>query len=261
MPLLEAARKDPLQPRVICSLRDILVEKTDRKKYEERVLDVLNVYYDALLVHADPRVVDLAETFSRTGAVTIPIMYTGFVCRPAPSPRKHDGRQVIVASTGGGRVGTDLLQTTVRAFRSMPGEKLELRVFLGPFMEDTDRTALMASTCGDTRIALREFSNDFPGELAAADLSISMAGYNTCMDILASRVPALVYPFPQNREQAMRASRLESLGLLRTLTDLSETSLAQAMETLLLHPLIPAPNRIDLNGAEKTARILAALWP
>ena len=37
-----------------------------------------------------------------------------------------------------------------------------------------------------------------------AALSISLAGYNTLMDILATRTPALVYPYMANREQNMR---------------------------------------------------------
>ena len=54
---------------------------------------------------------------------------------------------------------------------------------------------------------------------AAADLSVSMGGYNTTMNILASGVPALVWPFGQNREQRLRAERLADLGALRVLED------------------------------------------
>lgn len=261
IPLLDEAGRERARVKVICSLRDILVEKQDREKFERRVLNILNKYYDLLLVHADPRIIDLAESFERIGDIAVPIVYTGFVCRPAPSIRRSGTSRVIVASTGGGRVGMDLLQATVGAFRRLEQKNLELRVFLGPFMENGDRAALIASTGGDSRIALQEFSSNFLGELAAADLSISMAGYNTCMDILASRVAALVYPFPQNREQAMRAGRLERLGFLRVLTDLSEATMLQSMVAVLEHPPVLGTHGIDLNGAERTARVLSELWP
>ncbi len=257
LPLLDAVRRNTRETVVACSLRDILVEKSDVRKYEERVLDILNAYYDLLLIHADPRVVDLRETFSRTDAISIPMMYTGFVSRPAPGVReRRDRRKVIVASTGGGRVGGDLLRAVVNGFRRLTESHLELRVFTGPFMQEADRSALVGLAAGDRRIALRPFSDHFPAELAEADLSISMAGYNTCMDILASRVPALVYPFPQNREQLMRARRLEELGILRVLNNLSEDALIQAIQAFLRDPPLPAPHALDLEGAAKTAQIL-----
>ena len=47
--------------KVVCSVRDILVEKENAAKHESRAVDILNRQFDALLVHADPRVVRLEE--------------------------------------------------------------------------------------------------------------------------------------------------------------------------------------------------------
>ena len=63
------------------------------------------------------------------------------------------------------------------------------------------------------------FTSDFLSYLAAADLSVSMAGYNTCMNVLASRVPSLVWPFAQNREQRLRAEVLQDRGLVGIIED------------------------------------------
>ena len=71
----------------------------------------------------------------------------------------------------------------------------------------------------------------------AADLSVSMAGYNTCMNIIQAGVPALVYPFAQNREQTFRAQRLArkaDIGLV-TKGDLTPLNLANHMEAMLGH--------------------------
>jgi hypothetical protein len=87
LPVLEAIRRGDLgAARVVCSLRDILVEKKDRETYEGRVLDLLNRYFHALLVHADPSVVSLDETFRRRAEIEIPLAYTGFV-----TPRPPEG--------------------------------------------------------------------------------------------------------------------------------------------------------------------------
>ncbi|WP_373501066.1 glycosyltransferase family protein, partial [Desulfococcus sp.] len=114
-PVLSGIRDGSLPPcRVICSLRDILVEKTDADAYERRVVDTLNRNFDALWVHADPRLVRLEETFSRVEAIAVPVVYTGFIT-PKPSADARGrilnrigipaGRRLVVASAGGGKVG------------------------------------------------------------------------------------------------------------------------------------------------------------
>lgn len=255
-PVLEAVKERGLKTRVVCSLRDILVEKNDQAAYEEGVLKILNRYYDLLLIHADPRLVSLRETFESVGEIRIPVHYTGFVVREAPLHQSSNGEKIIVASSGGGKVGAELLSTAIKAIRAIEDETLRLRTFLGPFMEGADREHLEKLIGGDLRISLHPFSLDFLGELARADLSISMAGYNTCMDILSAGVRALVHPFPQNREQGLRAAKLEKLGLLDIIRDLDAGALACAIEKSLAKPAVSAEQPIDLSGAENTARLV-----
>src|SRR5208283_2759623 len=175
--------------KIVCSLRDILVEKKEKPNYETEVVETLNSYYDLLLIHSDPRVVRLEETFGRCGEIGVQVEYTGFVARPPIPRRSPGGKKVIVASSGGGRVGVDLLCAAIEAVRRVRRTDLELRVFIGPFLEEADEKLMGYIASGDPRIRLLPFSLDFVYELSMADLSISMAGYNTCMDILSSRVP------------------------------------------------------------------------
>ena len=90
-------------------------------------------------------------------------------------------------------------------------------MFSGPFMERGEFSAL--KKMGGRNVQIEQFSPDFLAYLAAADLSISMGGYNTTMNILATGVPALVWPFPQNREQRLRAGRLAKEGILKVIED------------------------------------------
>lgn len=259
-PLLEEIRKHRTETRVVCSLRDILVEKANQADYEEGVLDILNRFYDLLLIHSDPRLTRLDETFERVRDIVPPVAYTGFVVREAPPRSCSSDGKLIVASTGGGKVGTDLLAATIEAVQALPDEGVRLKVFTGPFMEGPDRRHLQALTSRNSRTSLEDFSPDFPGELSRADLSITMAGYNTCMDILSTGVKALVYPFPQNREQMLRAARLEKLGLLRILESLDTATIKAGIRTALdAQPPSPS-SALDLNGAAETARILEDLF-
>ena len=115
----------------------------------------------------------------------------------------------LVASAGGGKVGGEVLSAVARAFAYMP-EDSRLQVFTGPFMDDGSFSQLKAFESPTIRVD--RFTSDFLSFLDAADLSVSMAGYNTSMNIMAARTPALVWPFAQNREQRLRAERLARLG-------------------------------------------------
>lgn len=258
LPLLRAAKAAPRPARIVCSLRDILVEK-DRPGYEREVTEILNGCYDLLLVHSDPRIAALDETFSLCGQIRVPVEYTGFVARPAPARKPPGPGKIVVASSGGGRVGADLLSAAALALRKIGRGDLELRIFAGPFLEENDRERLQKLASEDPRISFLPFSLDFLSELAQADLSISMAGYNTCMDILSAGVPALVHPFPQNREQSMRAAKLEGHGLLKVLTGLAPETLASEMEYILDQGPFPAASEINLSGAANTARLIEKL--
>jgi predicted glycosyltransferase len=262
-PIVEGIRCGTLpRSRVICSLRDILVEKKDQVAYEARVIDILNRYFDALLIHADPRVLTLDQTFSRLKDITIPMVYTGFVTpKPAPDAGTKLRQQLgidreeilIVASAGGGTVGNSLLEAVAGAFELMNRDKpAHLHVFTGPFLSEEAFERLRRIP--NRRIRIFRFTADFLSYLSGADLSVSMAGYNTCMNIAAAQVPALVWPFPQNQEQGLRAGRLAQLGILQVLSDeeLQPRRLSTMMEQVL-SLRSHSPVAIDLNGAETTA--------
>ena len=206
--------------KVVCSLRDILVEKKDRLKYESRVIDALNNWFDAVLVHSDPQLIKLGSTFSRLDKIMIPLVYTGFVT-PVPDKKKikhirenlrlQNKKRLIVASAGGGNVGAPLLKAVVNAYNELSSkENIMLNVYTGPYMEKEDKQYLQsfADSGAGSGIRVKEFTSDFVSLLGAADLSVSMAGYNTCMNIVAANVPSLVWPFGQNQEQKERALKI-----------------------------------------------------
>ncbi len=263
IPIFDGIRQRKLCPsRVVCSLRDVLVEKNDTQAYESRVIAALNQWFDALLIHSDAAIVKLDETFSRMTDIKIPVVYTGFVTpRPLKEDRtfiRHkldiaDDSLLIVASAGGGKVGFVLLDAVIRAFERISLEvDVYLQVFTGPFMEN-DAFCHLQKMRTD-RISVSRFTPDFPAYLSAADLSVSMAGYNTCMNILAARVPSLVWPFSQNREQRLRAERISEMGGMRILedADLESKQLAALLTRNLTEQVRPA-YPIDLEGAVHTA--------
>jgi predicted glycosyltransferase len=265
LPLLQGIRSGDLPGcRVVCSLRDILVEKREREKYEQRVVHRLNTFFDAVLVHSDPTFIPLDATFTRVSDIAVPVVYTGFVSRRG-DPRQGaalrrrlgvGGEQLIVVSAGGGVVGSRLLEAAVQAYDHL-GVPAAMAVFTGPYLDDADFGRLRRQQ--RQRLWVRRFSSHFPGWLQAADLSVSMGGYNTTMDVLAASTPALIYPFRQNREQAMRCDRLREAGTLETLDkeDLAPRELAARIGAVSSRTP-PGPVRINLEGARATSDWLAA---
>ena len=265
-PVLDGIRSGRLhRSRVACSLRDILVEKKDPVAYEKRVVDCLNRWFDILLVHADPQLIRLDRTFTRLGDIAIPVVYTGFITPKPPvgvRGRIRSGLGIgedevlIVASAGGGQAGIVLLEPLLECFPNVNADRpAVLYVFTGPYMPD-DEFALLRERAG-RHIKVARFTPDFLPLLAAADLSISMGGYNTSMNLLATHVPALVWPYPGDREQGLRADRLASIGAVTVLMekDLQPERLAVLISDRIKGPE-PTSHAIDLNGAVHTARYL-----
>ncbi len=271
-PILDGISTAKLAPCLrLCSLRDILVEKKDPEKYETRILNILNNSFDGLLIHSDPEFIPLEKTFGATDAITIPMKYTGFVApvQELP-PRSNRFRQnlqllpndkLVIASIGGGNVGAELLQATAAAAQLLQNKKsIHFHLFTGPYSAPALHTEL--ENIKTPRLHIHHFCNNFPEWLQAADLSISMAGYNTCMNLLNAGIPALLYPFAQNREQRMRVSAFRECSGFSLLEadDLLPTSLAEQIITKLTqHRKV---NRVDLQGAMKSCDLISdpTIW-
>ncbi len=255
--------------KAVCSVRDILVEKDDPAKYVSRVNPVLNDYLDAVLCHADPTVVRLEETYPGLAGIRSPVHYTGYVARrPEPGSgaalrRELDiaiDERLVILSTGGGSVGGELLEAGLRAALLL--EKTHphrLCVFTGPYCRDEDFAWYRTLAEQDSRITVKRFTSRFPAYLDAADLSVSLGGYNTTMNLLATDTYGLILPFAQNREQRMRTEKLEQLGVVGMLqaADLAPEVLASRMAAGLDRPAVP--HCIDLDGGPASARFLEQL--
>jgi predicted glycosyltransferase/peptidoglycan/xylan/chitin deacetylase (PgdA/CDA1 family) len=269
MPLLARIRAAGRRTKVICSLRDILVRRDDQGKYEARVVPIMQRYFDALLVHADPHFQRLDETFQRVTDLSVPVVYTGYVTQATePKTATVHGtpfgsvEPLILISIGGGRVGYELVQASIEASQLLKNEvPHHALIFTGPFLPNDQYAQLGAAAAGQAHITLRRYTERFTEYMRQASLSVSLAGYNTCMDVLQARVPALVLPFTGggNDEQTIRARKLEALGLVTVLAPetLDPRELAAAMRDRLRAGVPPAP--FDLAGVAKTAAIVSGL--
>jgi predicted glycosyltransferase len=132
------------------------------------------------------------------------------------------------------------------------------RVFAGPFVPPEVYEVLKRLARETRNVELDKYSPNFIDCLRSADLSISMGGYNTIMNLLATGVRSLVYPYTANndQEQHIRARKLESLGVVELLHPemLPPKVLAPKISAMLAKA--PARLALDMDGAANTARIL-----
>src|SRR5690606_33536354 len=78
LPLLEAAKNDTPRPLIISSVRDILVAQSKPGRNEE-MLELVERYFDYVMVHGDPDLISLDKTFPHTERIRNKLFYTGYV--------------------------------------------------------------------------------------------------------------------------------------------------------------------------------------
>ena len=161
----------------------------------------------------------------------------------------------LLATTGGGADGFPLLDALLGAIRARP-LGIPAVLVTGPFMDPGDVARLRDAADGlDAHV--EEFRADMDALLAGARAVVSMAGYCTVAEVLASGKPALLVPraFPRE-EQLNRARSLAAAGRVSMLTpdELDPGSLRRALEELLARESLPAEAPL---GAQDAAAILA----
>lgn len=265
---IAAARQAQPGVRVACSLRDVAPqtrhEPVGDREYERRVLERLAGHFDALLVHSDPRFSQLEEHFPNVRRLSIPWAYTGFVCTAEARADASVGTDLppyAVLSAGGGARSLPFLLAAIEAFRQLSSRdelgSMPLLVFAGPFMEKAALDALRGETRGP--IALLPFSPEFPAWLRWSALSISQAGYNTCADLMSTRVPAVLVPDPMMSDQLFRAERMRTHGLATVVLG-EPPPVDKLVDAIRKTRVEPRPRHdFGLRGAEETRALLERL--
>lgn len=245
--LLEAASSFVPRPKILSSVRDILVIKSDQSRYDW-MRDLVQTYYDHVLVHTDPNLVPFDLTFPHAKEIASKIVNTGYVTEKPVSaePKINSMAPEVLVSTGGGRVGAKLIEAAIKARAQSRLKDVPWRVIAGGYADQAELNALRSKL--PLGIILTGPSPDFQARLANSLLSISQAGYNTVVEGLRMGKRMVLVPFEtaSETEQSLRAERLSSMGLAQTIseTDLTPENLAKAVDTALDRP---PPQVVDLN--------------
>ena len=103
-PLIEAARSRYPRPRILCSVRDIVVVPDEASRHRE-IVDRVRADFDFVLVHGDPAFIPLEGSFSPVLEIADRLIYTGYVGDPdqADGGDETVGANEVLVSDGGVR--------------------------------------------------------------------------------------------------------------------------------------------------------------
>lgn len=218
-----------LNPRFVLLLRDILdcPKATIPVWRKHRYHELLAEFYSRILVVGDPRVFDVVDRYQFPAGSAGLTRYCGYIARdvhpesPALLRRRlglPDGPLVLVAA-GGGEDGFNLISAYLRGLSLRNrGAAPSSVVFCGPEMPSAQKQQVRDLAHGLPGVHVDDFTNDMMSYVSAADLVVSMGGYNTVCELLSARRRALIVPRTQPvREQLVRAEAMASLGLVATL--------------------------------------------
>lgn len=254
-PLVMAIELVQPRPLLVSSVRDVLVDKKNAKR-TENILEVIERDFDAVLVHGDPAVIPFEASFPAADRIGAKLIYTGYVAA-APSPPVSAAAREVVVSAGGGAVGARLIEAALDARRQGALADHPWRIVTGPNLEQSTFDFFRSWAPGG--VTIERWRDDLSGLIAGAALTISQAGYNTMMEILAARVPAVVVPFAEagETEQTLRAQCLAARGLVTLMpaNGLDGAAMAAAIAEAMTRPRASAA--IDMNGAARSARMIA----
>jgi predicted glycosyltransferase len=262
-PLLAAARAAGVP--VACSVRDIPTVRADPKRLDEIVARIHDDFA-VVLVHGDRSFIPFDAAFPAASQIAGRLHYTGYVAdeadiaaglSPAPGPASPNGE--ILVSVGGGAAGRVLLDAALAARRHGCQAERPWRVLAGTSVADEELASLRRAA--PDGVAIERFRRDFPALLQSCHVSVSQAGYNTVLDILAARARAVLVPFAAEREteQTIRAEHVAARGaavLLRE-AELTPQTLAGAIERAAA--MEPAAIDLDTAGARRSAALIAGL--
>jgi predicted glycosyltransferase len=227
LPTLKWLQRYMPQTKTILGLRDIMddaavVQKDWSKK---GVYEAMQRLYSEIWVYGNQEFYDPVSAYNIPESICSKIHFTGYI------PRKVMGRRaakelrrehrigaddkLVVVTTGGGGDGFAVMDTYLKMLTTFQG-KIPFNSILvtGPFMPKQQRRDIYRR---GKRLGIKfhQFYRPMGKMLAAADLVVSMGGYNTVCEILSQKTLSLLIPRETPRlEQLLRAQVFRRQHLL-----------------------------------------------
>jgi predicted glycosyltransferase len=226
LPVLRWFRKNCPQTRTILGLRDIMDDReTVRRDWQhKKVYRYLEELYSEIWVYGRQDIYDAAVEYDIPGNIRAKMYFTGYLPRKKTTDKVKrktrqkfcvgENKKMIVVTAGGGGDGFHMMDTFLSLYEANRMNGLQSILITGPFMPRNQRRQL-ARKAKSHAVKILPFYPSMEEMFGAADLVVSMGGYNTVCEILSQGTPSLLVPRETPRkEQLLRAMALKEQGLV-----------------------------------------------
>lgn len=190
--------------------------------------EAIKRFYDAVLVLGERAIFDPITEYRFPPSVAAKVEFCGYVRKEAEAHSRDQVRQELELSAeqklalvtpGGGEDGYHVIASYLSGLQTtLPDQPLKSLVICGPEMPAPQRAHLQQQAAALPHVIIREFAGDMLSLMAAADVIVSMGGYNTICEILSLKKPAIVIPRVRpTEEQWLRAERMARRGYFKTI--------------------------------------------
>lgn len=251
LPTLEWFRREMPETRTILGLRDIMDDaETVCGDWQRRgIYDILDALYTEVWIYGIRDFYDPIAEYEIPEKVCPKIHFTGYIPRKKVETaakeklrREHridEQDRLVVVTTGGGGDGYAVMESYLAMMENRtPPAHVKSILVTGPFMPEGQRRKISkrARLLG---IKTYRFYRRMEDLMAAADLVVSMGGYNTTCEILTQGTVSLLIPRETpRREQLIRARVFKERNLVDYIAwkDLDVNKLHRKMTDLLQNP-------------------------
>ncbi|MEJ2166673.1 MAG: glycosyltransferase [Desulfobacterales bacterium] len=264
LPTLQWLRRCRPDTRAILGLRDIMDDaETVKKDWEDKkVYQHLEKLYSEIWIYGIREFYDPVTEYNISETISRKMYFTGYIPRKIPSKEtvrhfkkeiglKND-QKLVVVTTGGGGDGYKVMDTYLTTLESYTdSESFKSVLITGPFMPKQERRDVFRRA---RKLGVRtyHFYRQMEKVFAAADVVVSMGGYNTLCEILGQGTVSLVIPRETPRkEQIIRARAFNRQNLVDYIPwgDFTPELLRKKVVCLLQNP---EPYRETISGFQLT---------
>ena len=223
----------------------------------------LNQCYDQVCIYGKQEIFDPRNAYAPLLGNVKHCEFVGFIVpekeEQTAKVREHRKKRVLV-TFGGGNDGAERAEHYLSALTMQP-VSWDSHVVTGPLMS-YDRVRQLKETARKIEpagsVSVKRFHRNLPKLMPQFDAIVSMAGYNSCAEILQSGVPAVFLPrsFPR-QEQLIRAVRLAQRGWAITMPQERPDPycLIEAIEAALQRPRT-LETGTDLDGLKNLSSLI-----
>lgn len=270
LPTLRHLKAWSPQTKIVLGMRDI--EDSPAATREEwaanSVSQLLDHVYDSLLLYGQRSLFDPVHAYQLSPTAAAKLVECGYLRRTqtsrSPQAIRRElnigGKPLVLVTVGGGGDGYDIIKTYLDMVTQQDEDvPFHSVVVTGPLMPQGKRN-MLHKAARKLPVDLLEFTPDLTSYMAAADLVISMAGYNTVCEILSLQKRALLIPRVRVREeQRLRALSLAKMEQVRVLLtgDLTPQRLGIEIDAALATQ--PPTIKLGLNGLSNLSKTIAEL--